>query len=273
MAKSGGIPYFNGLSIAHNAVITGMSASVQPIIKSYPRNIGGVVKSGGVVSKTITLECRVIPPQDTTTRADVEQFMNTWNEQFGTQTGTLTVDDNDYLGCGINSVDYDAYITDGFLRFEVEFELGVQSEDLNIRQIVPQRLYAWSRGRTAKFVSNGKTFNIWHNVDITRNLENKLNVQLYDIHKKDNTVKFNGGFETITAYCWVKAMEDYQEDGWKQTIGAYIYNFMCGPLGEIGVFYLGGNKIENCLLTGVTLTEVNPTSARYELTLLTSLQC
>ncbi len=273
MAKSGGIPYFLGQSIAHNAEITDMQASVQPVIKIYPRNIGGVLKGGGVVSKTITLACRVIPPEANTTRGDVEQFMNTWNETYGIKIGTLRVDDNEYLDCGINNVTYEPDITDGFLRFTVEFALGVQSETLDYRQLIPGELYDWSRGRKAWFVAGGKTFHFWHNVDIVRNLENRLAIELYDIHNKDSTIKFNGGFETVTAYCWVVAPEDSQEDGWKQTVGAYIYNIMNGPLGEIGKFYLGGNVIENCLFTDVNLVECYPTGARYELKFLVSLQC
>ena len=71
----------------------------------------------------------------------------------------------------------------------------------------------------------------------------------------------------------MKAAEDFQELEWRQTVGAYIYNYVNGPIGDIGTLYLGGKTISNCLFTEVRLTELWPTSARYELQFIVSLQC
>lgn len=272
MAKSSGIPYFAGNRIAHSAVITDMQASVNPVVKIYPRNIGAVLKGTGAVSKTLTLTCNVIPPTDAT-RADVEKFMNDFNELHGIKVGTLVIDDNEYLDCGIDTIDYEDFITDGFIKYTIQFNLGVQSETGTVRQLVPSKLFYDTRGRVAQFISESKTFDFLHNVDTVRNLENRLVIELYDKESKDNTIKFNGGVETLKAICWMKATGEDQEDGWRQTVGAYMYNIMNGPLGNRGTFTLGGNTLENILFTGVTLTEFYPTSARYELTFLISLQC
>jgi hypothetical protein len=283
MAKSSGIPYFCGERLAHNARITDMTATIQPVIKIFPRNIGGVIKGGGIVEKSITVECRIIPPPNTS-RADLEEFMNVYNEKFGPMKGSLFIDNNHYSDCGINNIKYDTKLTNGYLLATVDFAIGVQSETDTLSQLVPSRLFADTRGRPGVFTTvegEGvdavtKTFNIWHNMDIVRDLENRLVMELYDIHKKDQSIKFNGGFETITAYCWMKAPEENgveKEDGWMQTVGSYIYNIMNGPLGEMGTLKLGGKTIEHCLWTQVKLTEVYPTSARYELTFIVGLQC
>lgn len=287
MAYSSGIPYFCGLRLAHSAEIVAMDASVQPIVKVYPRTIGAVLKGGGVVSKTITLSCRVIPPQGTS-RAALEQFMHTLNEQFGPMKGVLLVDGNEINDCAIARINYEPKIVNNYLVYTIDFEMGVQilsgetpPEETGPRQLVPLRLLSDTRGRPAQFVKTygsgldevTRTFNFWHNVDIVRNLENRLNIELHDKYDKDQSIKFNGGFETITAYCWMTAAPQYQEDGWRQTIGAYFYNIMNGPLGDIGTLYLGGNTIETCLFTNFKMTEAHPTSARYELTFLVSLQC
>ena len=273
---SSGIPYYNGNRIAHNAEITSMVGEVQPIVKVYPRTIGAVLRGGGVTSKTLNLNCRTIPPVGTS-RASVENFMNEWNEKYGVDTGTLTVDENDYLDCAIDTVNYDPKIINNYLTYDVNFRLGVQTEDTfdTPRQRVPSKLYEDTRGRTGLFVSgdSGKQFKIWHNMDIVRNLENRLTIELYANESSDNSIKFNGGFETIVGTCWMKASGEDQHVGWKQTVGAYIYNIMNGPLGDIGTLYLGGNEIKNCLWTKVTLEEVYPTSARYQLEFIVSLQC
>lgn len=284
MAYSSGIPYFCGDRLAHNAEITSMAANVQPIVKVYPRTIGAILKGGGTAKKTLTLTCRVIPPSGVS-RADVEQFMHTLNENFGPRMGTLEVDNNEYLNCAINRITYDPKIVNNYLIYDIEFDLGVQLDGPlpnNVtRQLVPSKLFADTRGRPAQFIKTygegldevTRTFNFWHNVDIVRNLENRLTIELFDKYSKDESIKFNGGFETITAYCWMKAAGEDQEDGWRQTVGAYLYNIMNGPLGDMGTLTLGGNVISFCLFTDVKLTGVWPTSARYELTFLVSLQC
>lgn len=286
MAYSLGIPYFCGYRIAHNAEITSMTANVQPIVKVFPRTIGGVLKGGGAVSKSITLTCRVIPP-DGTSRAALEQFMHTFNETYGPLQGILLMDDNEFTDCSIAKITYEPKIVNNYLVFNIDFEMGVQKADeesptpLVPRQLIPSRLYADTRGRPAQFskiYGEGldevtRTFNFWHNVDIVRNLENRLTIELSDKYSKDNVIKFNGGFEMITAYCWMKAAQEYQEEGWRQTVSAYIYNIMNGPLGDIGTLYLGGNVITPCIFTDVKLMEVFPTSARYELMFMVSLQC
>lgn len=284
MAYSLGIPYFCGDRLAHNAEVTAMYGNVQPIVKVYPRTIGGVLKGGGTVSKTLTLTCRVIPPADTS-RAALEQFMHTLNETFGPQIGTLEIDNNEFLNCAINRIDYEPKIVNNYLVYTIEFELGVQLDGPlpgpTPRQLVPSMLFADTRGRPAQFTKTygegldavTRTFDFWHNVDIIRNLENRLTIELFDKNSKDKSIKFNGGFETVTAYCWMKAAQEHQEEGWRQTVGAYIYNIMNGPLGDMGTLRLGGNVIDLCLFTDVKLTELWPTSARYELTFLVSLQC
>lgn len=280
MGKSSGIPYFCGNRIAHNAKVTDMQGNVNPIIKVFPRNIGAVVKGSGVISKTITLDCRTIPPANSG-RSAIEAFMNNFNEAHGIKVGTLTIDDNDYYNCGIKSIAYDEKITDGYVKYSVEFDIGVQQEDLEAeaittdRQLIPSKLFYDTRGRVARFTStkSGKVFNFVHNVDTVRNLGTSLVVELFDKESKDVEVRYNGGVETLKAFCWMKATGEDQEDGWRQTVGAYIYNIMTGPVGDSGTFVLGTNTLKNILLTGVTLTECYPTSARYELTFLISLQC
>lgn len=271
MAKSSGIPYFCGEQLAHNGRITSMVGSVQPIMKVYPRTIGGVIKAGGTNDKVITVECGIISPPDAT-RAQVEEMMNTLNEKFGPKVGTLLIDDNEYLNCAINTITYDTDLTDGYLKFTIDFHLGVQ-EDGGYRQLTPSHLFYDSRGRVGIFQSQGKTFHIVHNIDITRNLENRLDIEVADKNDKDKTIKFNGGFEMVTGYCWMKAAEEYQEDGWRQTVGAYIYDIMTGPLGDIGTLTIDTMTIKNCLFTSVKLLEVYPTSARYQLEFIVSLQC
>lgn len=280
MSKSSGVPIFNGMVMAHNARITGMSGTVQPIIKVYPRNIGAVIKCGGIVEKTMSVDCRMISPP-TTSRAELEDFMNRYNEKFGPVKGTLFIDDNHYKDCAINSIKYSTDITSGYLVASVEFNLGVQTETDAPAQLVPGKLFANINGRPGKFtVTDGegvdgtsKVFNIWHNMDITKDLENRLVMEIYDIHHKDRTIKINGGVETITAYCWMIAEKSEQEDGWLQTVGAYMYDMINGPLGSMGTLELGGKVMTNCLWTQVKLTETSPTGARYELTFVTSLQC
>ena len=205
MGLSSGIPYFCGQRLAHNAQVTSMIGNVQPVMKVYPRTIGGVLKAGGKVAKTLTLTCRTIPPS-TASRGDVEQFMNTINETFGPLTGTLMVDDNEYLSCAINSISYEPIIVNNFLIYTIEFNLGVQSETTTVRQLTPLRLYEDTRGRPGLFVSKYtlddvetvKQFKIWHNMDIVRNLENRLKIELYDKNNKDNIITMEGGFEKIT---------------------------------------------------------------------------
>lgn len=280
MALSSGIPFFCGERLAHIGKVVSMAGSIQPVMKVYPRTIGGVLKAGGVVSKTLTMECQVIPPT-TATRGDVEEFMNTINEKFGPHKGILRVDDNEFLQCAINTIKYDPKVVNNFLTYTIEFNMGVQSETTVIRQLTPSKLFADTRGRPGLFVSQhsvdgseiNREFEIWHNMDIVRDLENRLKIELYDVNSADNTIEIEGGFERITGYCWMKASGEDQEDGWRQTVGAYIYNIMNGPLGQRGVLYLGGKTINNALFTDVKLTEVFPTAARYELTFIVSLQC
>lgn len=280
MGKSSGIPYFVGERIAHTGYISDMVASVQPIMKVYPRTIGGVLKAGGITNKVITVENSIIG-DGTQTRGDFEEYMHEFNEKFGPQKGTLRIDDNSYPNCSINTIKYSPNINKNFITQTIDFSLGEQSETTDIAQLVPGTLYEDTRGRPGLFVATiGKgvdavrrEFKLWHNMDITRDLENRLTMELHDVNSTDNTIKFNGGFETITGYCWMKAAEEDQEIGWRQTVGAYIYNIMNGPLGNFGTLYLGGKTINNCLFTSVKLQSVHPTSARYEVTLHVSLEC
>ena len=269
MSKSSGVPYFNGDPLCHNGLITSMNASVQPIMTVYPRTIGGVLKAGGVNTKTISLDCSIITPTDAT-RSECEDLMNTINEKFGPATGTLVVDDNSYPNCSVNGIKYDSKIVDNFIKFSIEFRLGDQTD----ASITPLHLYEDTRGRVGSFTVEDKgTFTLLHNVDITRDLANDLTIKIADKDDSDEVMTFSGGFETITAYCWMKAAGDQQEDGWKQTVGAYIYRIMTEVVGEMGTLSLGTSVINNCLFTDVTLNEVWPTSARYQLTFLVSLQC
>lgn len=274
MSKSSGIAYFCGKQLGHVCNLAGMGGSVNAVVKTYPRAVGVVVRSGNAVTKTVTVDCVCIPPKSAS-RADLETYMNTFNETVATQQGSLVIDDNEYLDCVISSVNYGFDILNNFVKYTVAFELGIQSTDDTVRYLTPSLLYQLSgvyRGGT--FTNKaGSVLKIWHNMDIVRNLENTVVRKIYDGRKKDFKLSVQGGVEKIKAACWLRSPMEDQEPGWKQTVGAYIYNIMEGAVGEIGTLQLGTGTIENCLLQGVSLTEMGVTSARYELDFVASLQC
>lgn len=263
---SSGIPYFCGMQFADNAEITSMEGNCNPVIKIYPRNIGGIVKSTGVVSKTITINCRAIAPSNIT-RSELEDKMNAINEKFTPLNGDLYIDGNTYNDCVIKSISYSNKFVNNFLQYDIVFSLGEQFTNV----IQPQELYDFSRGRKGIVSIDGQNdFELWHNIDIVRNFESSLVTKILGNYYKDLQMGVNGGIEHITAYGWLRTDSNY---GWKQSVTAYIYNIMQNIVGEIGTLRLGTSTIKYCLFTSVKLIELKSNSARYTLDLLTSLQC
>jgi hypothetical protein len=270
--KSSGIPTYNGDVIATSAVITKMSGSNSPVVKVFPRTIGCLLKQTGINSLSILLNCNLIISD--VTRANIENYMNLLNERLVNKRSELFIDDNIYKNCIVKNISYSEKFVNNYLIYDIDFELSDQNTNVQTtRQLVPGKLYDLNTGRKMTFTVGSQEFDFWHNTDLVRNLEVDAYVKVYD---KDLSYYYSrtvGGVEKIVCKCWVRATSEDQHDGWKQTIGAYIYNMMLGPLGKIGSLSLGGNTINYCLMTGVELEEVYPTSARYSVTFITSLQC
>lgn len=268
---------FCGRSLAHNAEIKGMSGTSNVTMKIYPRTIGAVISPTGINKRTVSVECRAIVGGGVS-RTNLELKMNSFNEFFLPKIGTLEIDENEYYNCAINSISYNPKVVKNYLIFTVEFELGVQKEsDVTVpRQIIPATLFADTRGRTAKFTSTdtGRVFNFWHNMDIVRNAENIVIAKIYDPEGKEQSLRQQGGIEKIIATCWMKSSSENQHEGWRQTVGSYMFNIMHGPLGELGTLEIGNTTmVSNCILNEVKLEGIWPTSARYGLVFTASLQC
>jgi hypothetical protein len=275
-----GVPYFNDVKLAQGCIVSDMQGTCGVTMKSYPRNMGGLVKSNGTVEKTMTLNCFIIVPAETT-RSDVEILMNILNEQFAFKSGILSVDDNEYLDCYIQSISYDDTITNRFLRYTISVKMGIQNIDGVIRQLIPGELYYLDKGRMGIFTSNDtdKVFEFIHNVDMVRNMTSNVSSKPAQNYRgvtglhKDTKQTVSGGFEEIKLMCWAVAHESSSEIGWKQTAEAYMYNIINGPVGDIGQLKVGEVIIENAVLNGAVMTELKPSSLRYELTFTASLQC
>lgn len=265
-------PTFKGQEFAHNASVTSMDGFCSPVLKSYPRNIGVVIRDPGVVYRTLGLRCVIVPPE-TATRSDIENFMNDLNEGFVCKgKSDLFINGNTFKNCAIESIDYDTTFRN-LLLFDANFVFGQQAEDATCRQIILKNFSSMSRGRAGTFTTSygdnaGNVLHIFNNVDIFRHL--RANVRMKAYENREKYVDVDGSYEEINCLCW--AYTNVEID-WKQSIEGYIYNIMFGPLGDIGTLVVNETEIENCMLTGVKLNTVHPTSASYELTFIASLQC
>ena len=280
---------FCGTELSANAEVKGIEGDAGTSIKVFPRTIGAVISFNGINKRKLTVQGRAIV--DGVSRTELEIRMNTFNEFVAPKIGTVTIDENDYLACAVNSVKYQPKILNNYLIFDIDFAIGVQKtnvdgageviQDIDIaipRQMVPRTLYADNVGRTGTFVSskNGSRFDFWHNIDMVRDMDNTLIEAVYDKDGKEMFYRQQGGIEKITIYGWLRSSQQNQHDGWKQTVGAYMFNMINGPMGDLGDLYVGKNNtkvVSNCLLTSAKLTGLWPTSATYEITLLASLQC
>ena len=273
MGKSSGIPYFCDNQLAHGGQVANLNGSATTIVKSFPRVIGVLIKAGGQITRDIKISCYIVAP-DISSRSDVENYQHSFNELHGKNTGNLVIDDNVFLDCAIKTVEFNLDIVKKWLRYDVNFSLGQQQSTNTKRQLTPSNLYNFTRGRKATFTSSedNKIFNIWHNIDIVRNLENIVYLQLYDKDGKNYIQHRNGGVENIVCDCWI--LTD-TEAGWRQTVSAYMYNLINGPLGNLGTLNIDSGEviIERCQLVGVELVGVFATSARYRLSFLVSLEC
>jgi hypothetical protein len=274
MNKSSGAPYFCGTKIAKIARVSSMSGSVNAIIVTYPRAIGAIIKAGGVNTKNIVLECFQDGPKN---RSGLEACMHALNENVGTLTGELYIDGNTYKNCAINGIEYGDKIVNEYMTYSIDFNIGAQNTTDDFTEITQFEVDNLREGvgRKAQFVNkygtNKRPFKIWNNIDAVINLENNNRIQVQDVESKDLKVIFGGGVERIKLICW--AYSSRGEDGWKQTITSYIFNMMAGPLGNIGTLTIVSNVFDYALWAGVNLIETWPTSARYELEFVVSLQC
>jgi len=245
-------------------------------ITIYPRTIGGIIKPSYAIEKNLTLNAYMIPPSDTT-RTRVEYFFHQLNEEIGAAEGSIRISGNTYEHVYTSGINPDFYITKDFIRYTIDFIVGNQDTNGEYAQKSVPDLYDLGRGRKLKFTTKmldetERTFEFWHNVDNVRALEVDVAVQESGKDGKTGKIIRAGGFERISCQCWFTTFAENT----RQTIEAYLFNMINGPLGQIGTFVVdapGENTYNNCFLEGVSMGEELFRGARYELTFLTPLQC
>lgn len=268
------IALFDGDQISHDSYLIPHGRN-SPIVKSFPRIIGGILQESGVVEKTLTLKSYLIPPASAS-RKDVEDFFHDLNEKIGSKEATLEVNGNTYPFANVRNINYDPFITNKFTKFEIDFELNNQNTDLDIRQLSVPGLQNFTRGRKMVFESEMddgsiKTFYFWHNFDVIKNFETEITIKHSDIYGGTGGVIRVGGFEKIICKGWIIGPDAI---GNRRNLEAYFYNCINGPLGRLGTLTIGNDQvIEKCILTDITVEDSTKIAVRYELTFIASLQC
>lgn len=271
-----GVAYFGTDQISHDSYVVPRGTS-NPQITTYPRTVGGIIQESGVVEKTLILKSYIIPPTGST-RQSLEDFFHLLNEKIGNREDNLTVNGNVYLNANVKKIDYDNFITSGFVRFTVEFQLNNQNTGSVIRQLDVPDLQNFSRGRKLRFVTQEddgtyRTFEFWHNFDNIRNLDTQITIKQDRPYGGSSRVIRVGGFENIICSGWIIG-PDEGVASCRRNLEAYWYNILNGPLGRVGrLVYDDSTYTEKAMFTNLSVTDTTHPTVKYDLTFLASLQC
>jgi len=274
------IPYFTNsdgeiLQLGHDGYGV-WNGSSSPNIKTFPRTIGGIIKPTNQISKNVTANIYLVPPSDTT-KTTVEYFQYQLNEKLAKSPGTLSLSGNSYSNAYPVSTNFDPVITDGYIRYTIDFLLGDQDSCGVVNQLSTPDLYELGRGRSLSFTTTQlddteNIFYFWHNVDSIRNLEMNITETNSGKDGKEGQVVKSGGFERIACECWFIMFDNET----RTSIEAYLYNMINGPLGQVGTLIYnapGDNTWNNCFLQNIRMDDKIFAGARYNLEFLTPLQC
>jgi hypothetical protein len=267
------IPLINGEQVGNDGYLVQKGIS-NPRLIIYPRTIGGIIEESGLVEMNFMLKCYLVVPSNTT-RDQLETFFNTLNEKWVNQSVTLTANGNVYQNVYIKSIDYDLIIVNNYTHFTIHCILGDQNSGTDIpNQLGCNLLQSFSRGRILKFTtiwddSSQHVFQFWHNFDTVRNFETQINLKSSTIFGGNTKVIVAGGFEKLVCQGWIIGPDTKT----RQTLEAYFYNMINGPLGHIGVMQLGTQVWQRCFLQEISVEDSTNPTLKYTLTFLTSLQC
>jgi len=265
-----GKAYFDSYEVSHDSYVV-LSGSSEPEITLLPRTIGGYVEESGIVEKRLQLKSTLIFP-DGKKRKDIELLMHSFNELIAFREGSLVVNGNTYLNAIMSGNVQNKEFFDKFIRYDMDFILGNQDTGITIRQLVPSQLIGFSRGRKMRFtneLSDGstRTFNFWHNFDLIKNYEIEVSLTNPDRMETSRVIR-TGGFEKIECSGWLIGPQTN-----RQSIEAYFYNILNGPLGRVGTLYIDDQTINNCFLSNFSMDGTPNPNVRYELSFIASIQC